>query len=265
MPCGSERAEGFKWTGNPNRAVMDWVKRLSIGKSVAEPLEDQLELGLNHIGSGVFDVRAGEFPDLRQGQSCRLYVGRSDKFTVLLFQGLVTEVESPRAGVVRITVRQRSAALEQPHSIALSDCTALHVLQEIVDATGIPFATAKPDEPEHAYLTTPVPRYTSHGPMKDALNNLGGVFGVPDAVWYEQPDGRVFWGSWSRTAMAQTPLPLQGNAIRERDAAGHAVYIPMVASLRPGMLIQAPDMAFRIEKLQLKGDTMRLEWLPAPV
>lgn len=239
---------------------MAFVKRLSIGTSVAEPLAHRVDLGLGCVGSATFDVRAEKFPDVQTRQTCRLYVGASDKVTFLLFQGLVSEVDSPRAGVARIVARQRCAALEGEQSISLPNCTAMHVLQELADATDLPFATALPGDPGNAYLTTAIPHYSSQGPMCDALNGLGATFGVTDAVWYEQPDGRIFWGSWGRTPMAQTPLPLQDNIILEQAAGGRAVRIPLVASLRPGMRIQTPDREFRIDKLHLEGDTMRLEW-----
>jgi hypothetical protein len=138
------------------------------------------------------------------------------------------------------------------------------VLQEIVDATGIPIATAAPGEPGNAYLNVLIPRFASTGPLTGALNSLGAAFHVPDAVWYEQPDGRIFWGSWAATPMAQAPLPLHANVILEKDIAAHAVRIPLVPSLRPGMLVLSEDREFRIEKIQMTRDTMRLEWIAHP-
>lgn len=242
---------------------MDWVKRLSVGKKVGEPQEDHVLLGLNRVGWGTFDVRSGDFPGVQIGDICRFYVGRSDKFTMLLLQGRITAVEAPRPGIVRITVHQRCLALEQEHPLSLSDCTALHVLQELVEATGLTFATPDPKQPDSAYLSRKVPSFESRGSLRGALEGMGPVFGVPDAVWYEQPDGKVFWGSWSQTSMAKMPLPLQGNVIQERDPGGRSVFIPIVVAIRPGMVMQAPEGMYRVDAVQLQGDRMRLEWTEA--
>ena len=244
---------------------MEWVKRLSIGRAVSEPLEDKVVLGLNQVGWGEFEVTAGAFPDLRPNAACRLYVGRSDKFTVLLLQGLVSKIEEVRDGVQRITVRQRSQALEKHGDLDLTDCTAVDVLQEIIEISGLTFSTAAPSDPRNGYLTRKVPAFSHRGPLTEALARLGTVSGIPDAIWYEQPDGRVFWGSWSQTPVAQTPLPLQGNVIQEQDPSGRAVYIPVVGAIRPGMLMNAPTGTFRVDELQLLGDRMRLEWSAAKV
>jgi len=242
---------------------MHWVKRLSVEKSVGEPLDGQVVLGLNQVGWGAFSVRSKDFPDLAPGHSCRFYIGRSDKFTMLLLEGRISGIEPDRDGVTRFKVRQRCEVLEQVHALALTDCTALHVLQEIVEITGLTFATASPRDPAAQYLTTTIPTYASQGPLLNALNGLGPLFGVPDAVWYEQPDGKIFWGSWSETPMAKTPLPLQGNVIQEQDLQGRSIYIPLVGAIRPGMVMQSPDMTFRVDQLSLQGDRMRLEWREA--
>ncbi|HEX7928238.1 MAG TPA: hypothetical protein VF678_11650 [bacterium] len=241
---------------------MTFFKRLSIGNQVVEPLADLVDLGLNTIGSASFEVRADRIVGLKPKDACRLYVGRTDKVTFLMFQGTVKQVDTQHAGTALITVRQRCVALEQELDVSLTNCTAHHVLQEVVDATGIPFATAAPGEPGSTHVSTKIPRFSSTGPLTGTLDRLGAAFGVPDAVWYEQPDRRVFWGSWVATPMAQAPLPLEGNVILERDANGHGVRIPLVPSLRPGMLVRTDDREFRIEKLQMTGDTMRLEWRP---
>jgi len=239
---------------------MDWVKRLSVGQKVGEPQEDHVVLGLNQVGWGTFEVRSADFSDLKVKDTCRFYVGRSDKFTVLLLQGQISLVEEIRPGTIRITVHQRCRALDQVHPLHLTECTALHVLQELVEATSLTFATADPKDPAAGYLTTSVPSFTSQGSLRSALESMGPVFGVPDAVWYEQPDGKVFWGSWGQTTMAKSPLPLQGNVIQERDPGGRSVLIPIVGAIRPGMVMQAPEGNYRVDGLQLQGDRMRLEW-----
>jgi hypothetical protein len=242
---------------------MDWVKRLSVGQKVGEPLEDHVVLGLNQVGWGTFDVRSDEFPGVKVKDTCRFYVGRTDKFTVLLLQGRISIVEEPRPGVTRFTVHQRCRALEKDCALSLPNCTALHVLQELVEATGLTFATADPKDSTAGYLTKTVAEFKSQGTLRGALDSMGAAFGVPDAFWYEQPDGKVFWGSWSQTAMAKTPLPLHGNVIQERDPKGQSVFIPIVGAIRPGMVMQAPEGRYRVEELQLQGDRMRLAWTEA--
>src|SRR5690349_6823575 len=135
---------------------MTFFKRLSIGNRVVEPLTDQVDLGLNTIGSASFQVRADLVAGLKPKEACRLYVGRTDKVTFLMFQGAVEQVETEGAGTVRIRVRQRCSLLEREVAVSLTDCTAQHVLQEVVDATGIPFATVAPGEPGSAYLRTKI-------------------------------------------------------------------------------------------------------------
>ena len=163
---------------------MDWVKRLSIGRGMGEPVEDQVVLGLNQVGWGVFDVQSSNFEELKLKAGCRFYVGRTDKFTVMLLQGTISKIEDVRPGIQRITVRQRSKALENDQSIRLSNCTALDVLEEIVELTGLTFATANPKGTGAEYLTTPVPEFSSSGALTKALDLLGKTYGVADAVWY---------------------------------------------------------------------------------
>jgi hypothetical protein len=244
---------------------MDWVKRLSIGREVCEPLDDHVVLGLSQVGWGTFEIPSANFATMKLKDTCRFYVGRSDKFTVLLLQGAIAKIENVRAGVQRITVRQKSQALEREQVLRLANCTAMDVLQEIVESTGLTFATINTSDPAAKQLVTVVPEFSSAGPLLQALVQMGKVFGISDAVWYEQPDGRIFWGSWSQTPVAQTPLPLQGNVIQDRDPSGHVVYIPVVGAIRPGMVMQAPSGNFRVDGLQLLGDRMRLEWTAAHI
>ena len=98
-----------------------------------------------------------------------------------------------------------------------------------------------------------------------ALSAAGAAWGLDYAVWFQQPDARVYWGEWADAFGGATPdpLPLDPALVLSYDPEARAVTIPALPNLRPGQPVQiAGEPPFLIQRVRIQGAQARLEYDP---
>jgi hypothetical protein len=129
------------------------------------------------------------------------------------------------------------------------------VIAKIESTTGLRFLLpAGADYLDHRRV-----RFQHYGTCRGALEVAARKWEVDDAVWFQLPDGRMYWGHWALGPYTKAPLPISSDLISERNAERRTLVLPYIPALRPGMVVQS-DFRFRIDALVFSGDTTRVEW-----
>ncbi len=235
---------------------MRLIKRFEIDGTERTLIGDYAAVGLNQVGSGWFDVLDdGSAPAPVAQQRADYWIGWAGGELQPLLRGFVTETRQQDARIFRVIVRDWSAALDVPLGLALRHVVAADVLAALTEASGVPFSL-----PEGAtYLDTLLPYFASRGTCRTALDLLGPSLGLDEPIWFQQRDGRVYWGEWADALPDAEPMVFDPALIMERDPEARAVSIPIVPSLRPGQVANAGE-DFLIRRVICSGARMRLEW-----
>ncbi len=166
------------------------------------------------------------------------------------FYGYIQRSTRHSADSQAIFCREKSAALTARVPIALRNCTLADVLAAIKQKTQLAFVV-----PNAAYVDTPVPAFINTGPGTSALHLIGDVFAIPDYLWQQRRDGKIYVGSWRDSHWAQTPVELPHDLSDEVRAAGSATLLP-IPGLRPGFLLNGK----RLQEVNLKNSKMGVVW-----
>jgi len=240
-------------------------QRLLVNGEAVVPLAFTVRLALNSVGWARFTLPVGalsglpaatrnEVPGLR-GALAELYLGVGGREDYLVLVGAVTESRGSAEQERSVQARELCAALEFPAVYYLRNITAREVIAHIERRSRLRFIL-----PSGApYLDQPSPVFESKGTHVNALNKIGLLWSVPGSVWYQLPDGRVYWGQWNSGPFNKAPLPVDPRLILQEDETQKTLLLPCIPALRPGMVL---DCRFRrrIEALTFEGDTVLLEW-----
>jgi hypothetical protein len=109
------------------------------------------------------------------------------------------------------------------------------------------------------YLNERRPAFESQGSCKAALAQLPKRWDVPDAVWYQLPDGTVYWGRWQNGPFSKGAVPIEAKLLLEHHADQGVLRLPCIPALRPGMIVQS-DFRFRIDGTIFQGDTVQVKY-----
>jgi hypothetical protein len=228
-------------------------KRLLINGRPVSLASDYVRLHLNEIGTGIFEVL--EKPPALRRALVELYAAVGDTEEYLIFTGAVTDTRETAPGRLRIDASELSMVLEATCVINLMHCTARQVVGKIERETGLRFLL-----PAGAgYLDERRVMFKSYGSARDALDAAAKRWEVEDAVWFQLPDGRMYWGHWALGPYTRAPLPISSDLISQRDEERRTLVLPYIPALRPGMVVQS-DFRFRIDGLVFSGDTVRVQW-----
>ena len=232
---------------------MKLTKKLILNGMPLETHSDRINLRLNTVGEAIFEVR--EEPAKIRNALVEFYAGVGGEMEYLMFTGAVTEVRPLAPGRVRVVARELSAVLELPIIINRQHSTARDVLAKIEQETGLRFLL-----PAGAgYLDERRIRYQHYGPGIGALDLLGKLWEVEGVVWFQLPDGRMYWGDWIHGPYTKAELPIEAKLVLERDDKAHTLTLPYIPALRPGMMVRM-DFRFRIEAVDFSGDAVKLTW-----
>lgn len=228
-------------------------KRLLINGRPLPLASDYVRLRLSRIGEGIFEVL--EEPRGLQRALVEFYVSVGETQEFLVLTGAVTATRRTAPGRVRIDVRELSTVLDTTIILNLMHCTARQVVAKIERETGLRFLLPA----GAAYLDERRVRFQFYGRCRDALEVAAKKWEIDEAVWFQLPDGRMYWGHWALGPYNKAPLPIEANLIIERDAERRTLTLPYIPALRPGMVVQA-DERFRIDGLLYSGDTVRVDY-----
>jgi hypothetical protein len=229
------------------------TKRLLINGQQIPLASDYVRLHLNDVGAGIFEVL--EAPRSVRRALAELYVAVGDAEEYLILTGAVTETRQLAPGRLRLDVSELAMVLDSTIVINLMHGTARQVVAKIEGATGLRFLLPAGAD----YLDQRRVVFKYYGRCRDALEAAAGKWEVDEAVWFQLPDGRMYWGHWALGPYSKAPLPISSDLISQRDMERHTLVLPYIPALRPGMVVQS-DFRFRIEGLVFSGDTARVEW-----
>lgn len=232
---------------------MKLTKKLILAGKPLDIVSDLINLRLNTVGEAIFEVR--EEPANSRNALVEFYAGVDGEVEYLMFTGAVTEVRRLAPGRVRMVVRELCAVLELPIIINRQHSTARDVLAKIEQETGLRFLLPA----GAAYLDERRVRYQHYGPGIGALDLLAKLWKVEGVVWFQLPDGRMYWGNWIHGPYTKAELPIEPKLALARDDKARTVTLPYIPALRPGMMVRM-DFRFRIEAVNFSGDAVKLEW-----
>ena len=232
---------------------MRLTKRLLINGRPIALASDYVRLELSEVGTGIFEVLEDR-PRLERAL-VELYVGVGEAQEYLVLTGAVKETRRLAPGRVRIDASELCMVLDLRLILNLMGCTPRHVIAKIEETTGLRFLLPA----GAAYLDERRVRFRSYGSCRQALAALAKTWELDDAVWFQLPDGRMYWGHWAAGPYTKAPLPIGSELITERSNERRRLVLPYIPALRPGMVVQS-DFRFRIEKLVFSGETARVDW-----
>lgn len=225
-------------------------RRLRIAGEPVPLVEADVRLDLFAPGRAAFTVQAeAALPGIVQFD-----LGYQINNLQRFFIGYVTRSEVAGTGRQKIFARELTAALSRRLPLALRYVTLPEVLRAVAAQTGATFITGQGD-----YTRVKAPAFYSAGTGYWAMDSLGAVFQVPQFIWQQQGDGRVFVGSWAESFWSGRPLPLPAGLQTEHGVAGRAK-IPVVPRLRPGVSLNGSYLT----ALALSGNFMQLTWSADP-
>ncbi|MBR7631527.1 hypothetical protein KAT72_21680 [Aeromonas popoffii] len=164
------------------------------------------------------------------------------------FTGYVYDVQPAANGASKLLCRELAGALGTRLPVSQQHATLRGLLAWLTDQTGLTFLLPQGCD----YTDRPIPNFTSAGTGYQLLDNAGRAFGVPDFVWYQQPDGAIFVGSHAHSRWHGKEVTLDP-AWSGRQA-GDTLTLSPVPSIRPGTIINGK----RVMRVRLKGDEMTL-------
>lgn len=228
-------------------------KRLLINGHMVALASDYVKLALNQVGAGIFELN--ERPASGSKALVELYVGVGDADEYLVFTGALTDSRELAAGRYRIDALELSTVLETTVILNMRHATPRQIVGKIEGATGLRFLLpARAD-----YLDERRVGFQFYGRARDALERTAKLWGAEEAVWFQLPDGRMYWGHWALGPYTKAPLPIEPQLITSRDDERRVLEMPYIPILRPGMVVQA-DFRFLIDTVVLSGDTVRIAW-----
>lgn len=195
--------------------------------------------------------------------TCQLTVDKSaERFTPVAFEmgwgemiervfyGYIERIMPAANGLYTVFCRELSSALANNLSVTLRHPTLRNVCEEIKAQVGLEFVL--PDKP---YADTAIPCFYGDTSGYAMLDNLGRTYKVPDFIWQQQGNGKIYLGSYQDSFWAGKDITIPQSLMTDQQA-GKTATIPAVPKLRPN--VTANDA--RIAKVEFKGTNMTISW-----
>ncbi len=224
---------------------MKLSKRLTVGTDVLVLTDYRLVLELSSAGRGTFEVKG----DVKLGQIVAFDIGYNNKLQ-RYFSGYITKTTPSSMGMHRIVVRELSSLLAEHWPINIRHATFRQVIKQLAEDTGLSFVI--PDDV--IYLDIKVPNFTSQGTGYQLLASLRGVFGINDCIWYQQPDGQIYVGSYQDSRWPSKPLEINQGFSKKQF--GNSWQLMAMPAMRPGAKVNGK----RVKQVELADDSMTITW-----
>lgn len=234
---------------------MGWIDKRLVINGKAMPLSsDFVKLKLNEVGEGVFEVLQ-QPPRSERQALVEFYAGVGGKEEYLVFTGALREVKQLGEGRFRLTARELCMILDLHVGINMMRCTARDVIAKIEKKTGLKFMLPK----GAYYLDESRLQFSHYGPASGAIKAISEKWDLKEMVWFQLPDGRMYWGHWTQGPYTRAPLPIKSDLINELNDKTRTLMLPYIPALRPGMLVNS-DFRFRIDGLVFTGEKLKVNW-----
>lgn len=195
--------------------------------------------------------------------TCQLTVDKSaERFTPVAFEmgwgemiervfyGYIERIMPAANGLYTVFCRELSSALANNLSVTLRHPTLRNVCDEIKAQVGLEFVL--PDKP---YADTAISCFYGDTSGYAMLDNLGRTYKVPDFIWQQQGNGKIYLGSYQDSFWAGKDITIPQSLMTDQQA-GKTATIPAVPKLRPNVTVNGA----RIAKVEFKGTNMTISW-----
>jgi len=214
-----------------------------------------LQLGPEALASGPADARS--LQDLlgsAKGRLAECFVSVAGQQDYLILMGPVVQVRAA-GGVFELAVRELCTVLDIPTSIYSRQCSAREIVAAVEKKSGLHFLV-----PARApFLDEIKPVFQFVGTCRAVLEKVIQAWDLPDVVWYQLPDGIVFFGPWRIGPFTKSEVPVDERLVLEKNLETRTLRLPMIPALRPGMIVNC-GFRFRIDELQFAHDTVSIRW-----
>jgi len=221
------------------------TKLLTIGGApVTNIVSDSVQLDLFSSGRASFVVVCDQEPK----GIVELHLGYSTDNLAPYFMGVI-ESKYQSAGRWFLTCRELLGALSLPAPMAIRFATMRDVLAKLSEL-GIELIC-----PDADYTNQPVPCFYHHGDGISALRQLGKMYQIPDYIFQQRTDGKIYVGSWQDSGWAKSEInefsehPIKPNS----STKGELVVVP---KLRPGLKLNGRY----ITETTLVGNKQVIRW-----
>jgi len=221
------------------------IKTLTIGgKPVTNLVSDNTQLDLFSTGRASFVVTTEQEP---QGL-VELHLGYAIDNMQPYFLGVI-ESKHQSNGRWFLTCRELIGALSFAHNFAIRHATLANVCDQL-STIGIEFIY-----PDANYTNTPAPAFYHQGTGIEALRQCAHVFSIPDFIFQQRPDGKVYVGSWHDSRWPQAEITnFEEHPIKATGA--NTGSIMATPKLRPGIKINGRY----ITEVTLSGNKQVIRW-----
>ncbi|MFM5236502.1 hypothetical protein ACEUAP_03680 [Aeromonas veronii] len=222
---------------------MKLTTRLTINGQPAHLVEHDIMLDLNAGGRAALTAQA----EVQKGQPITIDVGYNNELR-RWFTGYVFDVQPAASGSVQLLCRELAGVLAGRLPVSMQHATMRNLLAWLTTETGLTFML-----PEAAgYADRPIPNFTSAGTGYQLLENAGRAFEIPDFVWYQQPNGAIFVGSYADCRWYGREVEIDPSWTARQS--GNLITLSPVPAMRPGATVNGK----RVTRVRLKGDEMTL-------
>ncbi|CDH06078.1 conserved hypothetical protein [Xenorhabdus bovienii str. oregonense] len=222
------------------------LNRLSLSGDEVHLVDANLMLELSSCGRGFITAETGTD---YTGKLVRLDVGYTD-LILRWFTGYVERSQPAQNGYQRLFVRELVGVFDRLWPCSFQHPTLRQMTDWLQAHSGLTFTL-----PEAPYTDKPVPHYTHNGTGYQLLASLGQIFSIEDYIWHQLPDGSVYLGSWAHSMFAGKPVKIP-NEFSQHQSAGNTMTLPMIQSLRPGVVVNQQ----RLNKVNLNNENMVITW-----
>ncbi|WP_158175204.1 hypothetical protein [Grimontia hollisae] len=202
------------------------------GNTLTDVSQHRLTFSDNAPGRAQFTIKGDA--DTHQLVAIELGWGDSVK---RVFTGYIERVSPGKPGYVQIFCRELAAVLYHPWHVVMRHPNLAGVLSNLSQQTGLQFVF-----PEKAYSQTAIPCFYSTGNGYRLLDEIGQAFSIPDFIWQQQGDGRIYVGSWADSYWANKPVELPTQIMNPHQALKNAT-LPCIPHLKPGVVVNGRRLA----------------------
>jgi hypothetical protein len=167
-----------------------------------------------------------------------------------VFFGYIERVMPAANGLYNLYCRELTSGLANNLSVMLRHPTLRQVCDEITAQTGLEFVI-----PAKAYADTAIPCFYCDSSGYAMLDNIGRTYKVPDFIWQQQGNGKIYLGSYADSFWNGKSIDIPQSLMTEQQS-GKTATIPAVPKIRPNVTANGQ----RITKVEFKGTNMTINW-----
>ncbi|TQF70505.1 hypothetical protein [Pseudoalteromonas luteoviolacea] len=213
------------------------------GVAVTTVIKKHVQLDLNSAGRAKFEIVTEQEPS----GVVELHIGYELTNMTPYFIGVI-ESKQQANGRWYLTCRELLGALTFQSALSIRHATINQVLTTLDNR--LEFVT-----PNASYMQTTLPMFCHAGAGIQALKQIGQCWQIPEFIYQQRSDGKIFVGSWQHSQWAQTIIDdYPEHSIKTTSStSGEVIAIP---KLRPGLKLNGRY----IHEVTLQNDRMQIRW-----